>query len=457
VALLQTRLHKLMAEGRPDDYPFTVSTTWQLSFQRLEIERPAAAALLRLCAFLSPDDMPISVLVAGRGELPEGLQAALSDDVELDGTIAALRRYSLVDRQGDSLRLHQIVQAVVRESLGVEQRRMQLGQALRVLRLVFPDEPQNDSAQWSLCDRLLPHVRAVEQLAGDQVDDTSALSWLLNRAAMYLQARAELGQASLMLERALAVRGGKPGLEDLDVAQSLNSLGFELRIQGDMSTGRHLVERALAIRERLLGRQHPATAASLSLLANLIRDHERPAELPTARALMERALEIRERALGPDHPDTGQSLSGLAEIRRDQGELDAARCLAERAMDIRERAFGSDDARTANTLRILGTIVAEQGDLVTARTMLERSHTVWLGAPGANGATKAYSAVYLADVRRRLGEQSAARSLAENALATLSRTLGSEHFWTVAAARVLAEITSEVGDQSGPGRTRPIS
>src|SRR5439155_3479872 len=40
------------------DYPETVATTWSLSFQRVEQQSPAAADVLRLCAFLAPDAIP---------------------------------------------------------------------------------------------------------------------------------------------------------------------------------------------------------------------------------------------------------------------------------------------------------------------------------------------------------------------------------------------------------------
>ncbi len=39
-------------------YPESVATTWDLSFQRVEQVNPAAAELLHLCAFLSPDHIP---------------------------------------------------------------------------------------------------------------------------------------------------------------------------------------------------------------------------------------------------------------------------------------------------------------------------------------------------------------------------------------------------------------
>jgi len=39
----------------------------------------------------------------------------------------------------------------------------------------------------------------------------------------------------------------------------------------------------------------------------------------------ERALAIREKALGPEHPETAESLNNLASLLKDQGDLAAAR------------------------------------------------------------------------------------------------------------------------------------
>lgn len=52
-----SRMAELLREGKPQDYPLPVATTWDLSFQRIEQEQPVAADLLRLCAFLAPDEV----------------------------------------------------------------------------------------------------------------------------------------------------------------------------------------------------------------------------------------------------------------------------------------------------------------------------------------------------------------------------------------------------------------
>ncbi|MEO6888997.1 MAG: TIR domain-containing protein, partial [Ktedonobacteraceae bacterium] len=64
----QCRARLLAQRGKlPPGHPEPVATTWKLSFQR--IERTAAADLLRLCAFFSPDSIPEAIFLTGASVL----------------------------------------------------------------------------------------------------------------------------------------------------------------------------------------------------------------------------------------------------------------------------------------------------------------------------------------------------------------------------------------------------
>ena len=58
----------LLAERRSlvQDHPESVATTWALSFERVANRNPAAAELLRFCAFLAPDAIPETNYYGGR-------------------------------------------------------------------------------------------------------------------------------------------------------------------------------------------------------------------------------------------------------------------------------------------------------------------------------------------------------------------------------------------------------
>ena len=67
------------------------------------------------------------------------------------------------------------------------------------------------------------------------------------------------------------------------------------RLQGRYADAEPLYQRSLAIREKVLGRDHPEVANSLSTLAELYRTQGRYAD---AEPLYKRSLAIREKALG---------------------------------------------------------------------------------------------------------------------------------------------------------------
>src|SRR5205085_8672630 len=54
--------------GLVADHREPVATTWKLSFEKVEQANPAAADLLRLCAFLAPDAIPEEIITEGASE-----------------------------------------------------------------------------------------------------------------------------------------------------------------------------------------------------------------------------------------------------------------------------------------------------------------------------------------------------------------------------------------------------
>ena len=84
------------------------------------------------------------------------------------------------------------------------------------------------------------------------------------------------------------------------MATSLNNLAILAWEQGAAAQAVPLAQRALAIREQVLGLDHPLVGASLNTLARLYQDQRREEE---ALALAQRALRVLQPALGPEHPD----------------------------------------------------------------------------------------------------------------------------------------------------------
>src|SRR5712671_2183846 len=121
--------------------------------------------------------------------------------------------------------------------------------------------------------------------------------------------------------------------------EKLNQRVIELYQAGRYAEAITLAQRALAIREKALGDNHPVVATAQNSLALLYRNERRYAD---AEPLFKRSLAIREKALGPDHPDVAQSLNNLAGLYDDQGRYADAEPLYKRSLAIREKALGPD-------------------------------------------------------------------------------------------------------------------
>ncbi len=120
LALYQGRRRDLWQHSPPpDDYHATITTTWDIGFEKARQTR-GAADLLNLCCFLAADDIPLALLVAHAAALPDELADVLTDELARNAALSALERYSLLARTDGMLSIHRLVQTVARDQMGEE-------------------------------------------------------------------------------------------------------------------------------------------------------------------------------------------------------------------------------------------------------------------------------------------------------------------------------------------------
>jgi kinesin light chain len=139
----------------------------------------------------------------------------------------------------------------------------------------------------------------------------------------------------------------------------------------------NLLNEALHIREKTLGENHPAVAATLNNLAVL---YGKRGKYKEAEPLCKRALEIREKVsirsthtgcdpdailplqvLGSDHPDVAKQLNNLALLCQNQGKYEEVEQYYRRALHIYESKLGPDDPNVAKTKNNLSSAYLKQG------------------------------------------------------------------------------------------------
>ncbi len=177
-------------------------------------------------------------------------------------------------------------------------------------------------------------------------------------------------EALALYEKALAIRRKVLGEEHPDTASSYNSLGQILYSQGRYAAAQPLYERAVASRRKVLGPEHPDTATASNNLAVNLQARGQYAE---AQPLYERSLASRRKALGEEHPNTAASYNNLAENLRAQGKYLEAQPLSEKALAIWRKALGEEHPNTAQGSNNLAFNLASQGRYAEAQPLFEKA------------------------------------------------------------------------------------
>jgi tetratricopeptide (TPR) repeat protein len=385
----------------------SVTITFSLAFAQVEKANPAAADLIRACAFLVPGAIPEEIFTSGGRELGELLAEAAGKLLAWDAAVEAAGRFRLIHRNvaNDTLNIHRLVQEVLKDGMDAPTRRVWAERVVQALDEVFPYvEFQN----WPQCERLIPHAIAAGPLVEDFGLNSVAAARLLNQSGYYLKGRARYAEAEPLLQRALAIYEKAQGPDHADTATSLNNLAVLYDDQGRYAEAGPLYQRALAIREKVQGPDHPDTATSLNNLALLYSSQGRYAE---AEPLLQRALAIHEKALGPDHPNTATSLNNLAEIYRGQGRYGEAEPLLRRALAIREKALGSDHPSTGTSLNNLALLYRSQDRYGEAEPLYQRALAIHEKALGPDHPRTAVSVGNYALFLRERGRAAEAEKL----------------------------------------------
>lgn len=441
------RRHALLNKSRPKlgDYPETVATTWDINFRRVQDCSPASAELLRACAFLSPDDIPLEAFVLGRLQwgdtLAEALAEADEDPLVIDELLEPLARYSLIrrDTSGRRLSLHKLVQEVLREQMDDEARDLWSRRAVLAVGAAFPEVTFE---VWSICGRLLSQAKAASQLIEAGKFEFPEAGRLLNELAAYLHNRGQFAEAEPLYRRGLAIREKALGPDHPDVATSLNNLGSLCHALGRRDEAEKLYQRALQIREQAQGNTHPDVATMLDHLGELYRTEGKFAE---AESLLQRSRNAREQSQGNDHLHLARTLNYLGRLYRDLRRDSEAEPLLLQALTMRRQALGADHPDVAASLDALGGLYRQQGRCDEAEKHYQQALATRQTIFGQQHPMVATSLNNLALVRQAQRSYDEAESLLLQARTIYEEFYGTEHAHVVTAVHNLGRLYYEQG------------
>jgi len=145
----------------------------------------------------------------------------------------------------------------------------------------------------------------------------------------------KFAEAEKLARERLAVGEHESGAESVAAADVLDLLSEAMRQggKGGQAEVGEICKRAVRIKERKLGKDHPGYGASVYQLGSW---YYMNGQYETAKPLLEGSLRVRETALGPNHLDTSASLLMLGALQTELGNHPGAKTLVEQALSIRE-------------------------------------------------------------------------------------------------------------------------
>ena len=171
-------------------------------------------------------------------------------------------------------------------------------------------------------------------------------------------------------DQAIQIFTARLGPEAPEVADAYNDIGGTYHRAGDYQKALDNALHVLAIREKVLGRDHADVGESL---VNAAIEAKNLKKWSVVDASYPRALAIFEKAYGPQSVEVAVLMINLGEARRAQGNLDAAQAAYERARANLTTTLGPDHPILAHVWNGLGQLELARGHLDKAVPMLEHA------------------------------------------------------------------------------------
>jgi serine/threonine protein kinase/tetratricopeptide (TPR) repeat protein len=186
----------------------------------------------------------------------------------------------------------------------------------------------------------------------------------------YQQGRFEEGRRWAKIAEAVLQRLG--GHEILQ-AWLLNDLGNVLGLENQWEAAAGSQEKALSLKQKVLGRDHPDVGITEGNLAIALQELGSSQEALTH---IDRSINLLERGLGSGHPDLAISLSNRGEILNALGRYREARRSFEKAQAIWEHEFGPENLTLSYALTGIGIGYVLEGKPREALAPLERAFSL---------------------------------------------------------------------------------
>ena len=248
--------------------------------------------------------------------------------------------------------------------------------------------------------------------------------------------KGDYATASDYYQKALAIREKVLGSEDIAVASSYCSIGsIYLFFKSDYDIALDYHQKALVICEKVLGAEHSDVATIYNNIGFIYSEKE---EYEKALDYYQKSLAIRKKVLDPEHPDVAFSYNNIGHIYKEKEDYDTALDYYLKALVIWKKVLGAEHPLVATCYNNIGAFYFDKGDYDKAIDFFQISLAIREKVFGEEHPDVANSYNNIGFIYSEKGEYEMALDYYHKSLAIREKTLGAEH-------SALATIYSNIG------------
>ena len=328
-------LRMLEEESTITNYGKTVSVTWLISMKEL---KKSTKYLLYWYSCFAPNNIDVAWFSKNADLLPLAILKTCTDERRLNQALTELARYSLIRREGTKVSIHRLLLEVLREEWQAEHTLLSLLWLYRCYHLVkriytYKYGNIESRKQFIL---LLPHALTIAERAERFLRSFRSQVYISDIYEVTGNGYSGMGLYDAALEwhqRALVLREKILGKENLATAATYEHIAQIARIKGKYDEALELYQKTLRIRKKKLGERHPDTMISYDGIATVYGSQDRCSE---ALEWHQKALVIGEDVLGKEHLGTAAIYHNIAATYERQSKYAEALAWYRKALDIEE-------------------------------------------------------------------------------------------------------------------------
>ena len=454
-----------------EETSLSVFTTWELSFQQLELEvseNGIEVKLLTLLAFFDEKDISEQLFaqfctdldeqVLKSAKLLKWLKAFSNTEGKWNGdlfgdVLIRLRDSSLLQpfvRGLDGFyhtSLHPLVKDWIRMRIDRSICQENTYMAATLVTEILFNSWQNRHFDYPLLTKqnIISHVIASEENYQDFFTSTPYIpsnrtifdEYMMSHIwfARFLQASGLYNLAEIIYQRVYKQNKQGLGHEHPFTLSSMLNLASIYQDQGRWKEAEELEVQVMETISSALGIEHPDTLTSMANLASTYRNQGRWNE---AEKLFVQVMETRMRVLEPDHLDTLHSMAELSSTFWNQGRLKEAEKLELQVMKTSLKVLGRRNPDTLTSMGNLASIYQKQGRLKEAEELEVQVVEMRKSVMGHENPDTLTNMNNLASTYLNQGRWREAEELFVQVLETRKRVLGLVHPDTLVSMNNLA-------------------